>query len=167
MSSFGLPAQALPDALRGEQWAFVQLPLGQLKEMFKKLEDVSAPPHPNPGASWRGGWLLRSTLQGAVVLPPLLLQGLPMHCKEPELLRRALHTAYCNRAVQRTAASKKGVPVTLPCPHDHLSLAPACARAHPTSCYRHARAHMCTTGNACCCAWDTAAIQFGSRAPLA
>lgn len=32
--------QALPDALRGEQWAFVQLPLGTLKEMLKKVGEV-------------------------------------------------------------------------------------------------------------------------------
>lgn len=32
------PPEPLPDALRGEQWAFVQLPLGNLKEMLKKVE---------------------------------------------------------------------------------------------------------------------------------
>lgn len=29
--------EALPDALRGEKWAFVQLPLGALKDMLKKV----------------------------------------------------------------------------------------------------------------------------------
>ena len=33
--------QPLPDALRGEKWAFVQLPLGPLREMLKKVEQVS------------------------------------------------------------------------------------------------------------------------------
>ena len=32
--------QALPDALRGEQWAFVQLPLGTLQDMLTKVEEV-------------------------------------------------------------------------------------------------------------------------------
>jgi hypothetical protein len=32
--------QPLPDALRGEKWAFVQLPLGPLKDMLKKVEQV-------------------------------------------------------------------------------------------------------------------------------
>lgn len=35
------PRQALPDALRGEQWAFVQLPLGTLQQMLKRVEAVS------------------------------------------------------------------------------------------------------------------------------
>lgn len=30
--------EPLPDALRGEKWAFVQLPLGPLREMLKKVE---------------------------------------------------------------------------------------------------------------------------------
>jgi hypothetical protein len=34
--------QPLPDALRGEQWAFVQLPLRNLQEMLKKVEQVGA-----------------------------------------------------------------------------------------------------------------------------
>lgn len=33
--------QPLPDALRGEQWAFVQLPLRQLQSMLKRVENVS------------------------------------------------------------------------------------------------------------------------------
>lgn len=33
--------QPLPDALRGEQWAFVQLPLGNLREMLQPVEEVS------------------------------------------------------------------------------------------------------------------------------
>jgi hypothetical protein len=31
--------EALPDALRGEKWAFVQLPLGNLKEMLKPVQE--------------------------------------------------------------------------------------------------------------------------------
>jgi hypothetical protein len=34
--------QPLPDALRGEKWAFVQLPLGTVLEMLKKVEAVRA-----------------------------------------------------------------------------------------------------------------------------
>lgn len=34
------PPEALPDALRGEQWAFVQLPLGQLQQMLVKLDEA-------------------------------------------------------------------------------------------------------------------------------
>ncbi|EFJ49209.1 hypothetical protein VOLCADRAFT_74347 [Volvox carteri f. nagariensis] len=33
------PPEALPDALRGEQWAFVQLPLGTLLQMLRKVEE--------------------------------------------------------------------------------------------------------------------------------
>ncbi|GIL44701.1 hypothetical protein Vafri_2222 [Volvox africanus] len=33
------PPEALPDALRGEQWAFVQLPLGTLIQMLKKVHE--------------------------------------------------------------------------------------------------------------------------------
>lgn len=31
------PPEPLPDALRGEKWAFVQLPLGPLREMLKRV----------------------------------------------------------------------------------------------------------------------------------
>ncbi|KAG2450829.1 hypothetical protein HYH02_004663 [Chlamydomonas schloesseri] len=34
------PPEALPDALRGEQWAFVQLPLGTLQQMLKRVDDA-------------------------------------------------------------------------------------------------------------------------------
>lgn len=34
--------QPLPDALRGEKWAFVQLPLGNVLEMLKTVDSVSA-----------------------------------------------------------------------------------------------------------------------------
>eukprot|EP00199_Chlamydomonas_sp_CCMP681_P001952 CAMPEP_0119108890 /NCGR_PEP_ID=MMETSP1180-20130426/16009_1 /TAXON_ID=3052 ORGANISM="Chlamydomonas cf sp, Strain CCMP681" /NCGR_SAMPLE_ID=MMETSP1180 /ASSEMBLY_ACC=CAM_ASM_000741 /LENGTH=379 /DNA_ID=CAMNT_0007094565 /DNA_START=8 /DNA_END=1147 /DNA_ORIENTATION=- len=34
------PPEALPDALRGEQWAFVQLPLRQLQTMLKGVEEA-------------------------------------------------------------------------------------------------------------------------------
>ncbi|PNW70022.1 hypothetical protein CHLRE_17g702500v5 [Chlamydomonas reinhardtii] len=34
------PPEALPDALRGEQWAFVQLPLGTLLQMLKRVDDA-------------------------------------------------------------------------------------------------------------------------------
>jgi hypothetical protein len=33
--------QPLPDALRGEKWAFVQLPLSNLREMLKPVGTVS------------------------------------------------------------------------------------------------------------------------------
>jgi hypothetical protein len=36
-----LPPQSLPDALRGEKWAFVQLPLSNLREMLKPVGTVS------------------------------------------------------------------------------------------------------------------------------
>jgi hypothetical protein len=32
--------QPLPDALRGEKWAFVQLPLGNLREMLGPVNEV-------------------------------------------------------------------------------------------------------------------------------
>ena len=32
--------QPLPDALRGEKWAFVQLPLSAVLDMLKKVEAV-------------------------------------------------------------------------------------------------------------------------------
>jgi hypothetical protein len=32
--------QPLPDALRGEKWAFVQLPLGILQQMLARVEKV-------------------------------------------------------------------------------------------------------------------------------
>jgi RNA-binding protein Tab2/Atab2 len=35
-------SQPTPDALRGEQWAFVQLPLGVLEEMVKDAETVTS-----------------------------------------------------------------------------------------------------------------------------
>ncbi|PNG99644.1 hypothetical protein TSOC_014573, partial [Tetrabaena socialis] len=34
------PPESLPDALRGEQWAFVQLPLGTLTQMLKKVDEA-------------------------------------------------------------------------------------------------------------------------------
>lgn len=34
--------QPLPDALRGEQWAFVQLPLSTLQDMLERVEQVRA-----------------------------------------------------------------------------------------------------------------------------
>jgi hypothetical protein len=37
-----VPCQPLPDALRGEKWAFVQLPLGPLLDMLKTVEEVRA-----------------------------------------------------------------------------------------------------------------------------
>ncbi len=33
--------QPLPDALRGEKWAFVQLPLGNLQDMLKPVNEVN------------------------------------------------------------------------------------------------------------------------------
>lgn len=36
-----LLSQPLPDALRGEKWAFVQLPLSNLREMLKPVGTVS------------------------------------------------------------------------------------------------------------------------------
>lgn len=35
------PPEALPDALRGEKWAFVQLPLGPLMDMLQNVGTVS------------------------------------------------------------------------------------------------------------------------------
>ena len=58
------PTQPLPDALRGEKWAFVQLPLSTLREMLQPVGTVSgmdcrhgwlAPAPPPPGGGWGGG----------------------------------------------------------------------------------------------------------------
>jgi hypothetical protein len=46
--------QPLPDALRGEKWAFVQLPLGNLREMMKPVNEVRG----------GGGGRRRGTRQG-------------------------------------------------------------------------------------------------------
>ena len=35
------PPEELPDALRGEQWSFVQLPLSVLQEELQSVEQVS------------------------------------------------------------------------------------------------------------------------------
>lgn len=37
--------QSLPDALRGERWAFVQLPLSSLSEMLAPVEEVCGCTH--------------------------------------------------------------------------------------------------------------------------
>ena len=37
------PPEDLPDALRGEQWTFVQLPLSVLQEELELVKQVSAP----------------------------------------------------------------------------------------------------------------------------
>lgn len=41
--------QPLPDALRGEKWAFVQLPLGPLLDMLNKVDEVRRTRH---AAAW-------------------------------------------------------------------------------------------------------------------
>ena len=38
------PLQPLPDAMRGEQWAFVQLPLNTLLGMMKEVQEVRNAP---------------------------------------------------------------------------------------------------------------------------
>lgn len=44
------PTQPLPDALRGEKWAFVQLPLSNLREMLQPVGTVSV-------MDCRQGWM--------------------------------------------------------------------------------------------------------------
>lgn len=55
------PPEKLPDALRGERWSFVQLPLSALREELKTVEEVSSCSSSktgwkNPGHASSCGW---------------------------------------------------------------------------------------------------------------